>query len=808
MVDGIVTRATRVACLLLLASLLSACEEADLQPPPDPSAAPQVEAEPEPNPVPLGRTTDLGLTNGPYRVAADLCSRSAPGTPEAAWQGHGQAWTATLGPSTRDFPGPGATIGPGGSSFPPTIQLLGKLGPDEGSPVCASAEAELGVASRIVLRPGRSLAAGDRPPTQIPGGELLLCDDGNTEGDCFALLQGHLDRGVLLPVLELDDALLGLAARPAVAERLRAELARIHCNMRVFAADEGVLSNLAVALPSTAPLLAARLFDVADLIVLRDAGPLEPVALEALSALLRSRGARIALAPSLLAAPGAFEAALVSGATLWLDGSGLSPEQAAAARWLRAHPERLHLGTARTAVALLRAQGAPLSEEQWRDALRAVGELRASSVELRLLDLRPSAFAVPRELNDRLARFDQLVLTSPSSWTPNELALLAKTGSEVTNAAFEPLSPARAAAPPRPGGARRAWLPKGVSVRGAEPGSWRRFVDPSSNSVLYHRVGGGEASLELPPFRSASPGACSVALEHPALGTTEPLVCTAGPEGLATVTVPADPGWQVVRHGVESGAIQHGSTPIQIRPPAGATGFSEVQLLVPGWPEGETLSLSFPEMLGGGVAGLWDQLEPTYKLDSGDERMSVEASNEQVRVRGALVGRPGSVEVELSLTNLGPSPLPDVFALLCLSTAPSAPFAESGHERTWFVDDLGLRSLDELSPDSGSPLYVEASRFALPITLHTALDGGTTLGHAFEASDVVGGNAGSNGVCIHSRPQFGTLAPGQTVTRRGRLWVGGSTPEEILASYRAAPLEPQERALGSSADRLRYPCAP
>ncbi len=412
------------------------------------------------------------------------------------------------------------------------------------------------------------------------------------------------------------------------------------------------------------------------------------------------------------------------------------------------------------------------------------------------------------EVEERLDQFERLVLADGASWPEKQLALLGGGRRQLVDATFKTLSAGPSMSEHRPGKDTSAppGLPAAIGVDGSEPGSWHRFVDPESNSVSYHRIGGGDTILELPGFRAAQSGTCSATLERPALGTTEPLVCIAGPAGHATVAVRADPGWIVVQHTIVSASIQHGSTAIRIRPPLGATEFSEVQLLVPGWPEGEALSLAFPEFFGGGVEGIWDQLEPSYRLDPAGEEMSVEASNEQVHVQGVLSGRPGLVEVELSIANLGPAPLPDVSALLCLSTSPAAPFAESGHERTWFVDDLGLRSLDELSPDSGAPLYVEESRFTLPITLHTALDGGTTLGHAFESSDVVGGNAGSNGVCIHSRPQFGTIASGQTVTRRGRIWVGGSTPEGIVASYRSAPLEAPERVLPPAERRLRYPC--
>jgi hypothetical protein len=141
-----------------------------------------------------------------------------------------------------------------------------------------------------------------------------------------------------------------------------------------------------------------------------------------------------------------------------------------------------------------------------------------------------------------------------------------------------------------------------------------------------------------------------------------------------------------------------------------------------------------------------------------------------LHVSAKLVGGATRVDTVLTVTNIGPQPLRDLRALVCLSGG-GLDFPESGHEHTWVEVGGRLGPLSEVPAEVGEPLYQEPSEFSSPLTELESSDRDWVMGVAFEDDGVVGGNGGSGGVCIHSGPRFGTLEPGQTATRTGTIHI-------------------------------------
>lgn len=145
------------------------------------------------------------------------------------------------------------------------------------------------------------------------------------------------------------------------------------------------------------------------------------------------------------------------------------------------------------------------------------------------------------------------------------------------------------------------------------------------------------------------------------------------------------------------------------------------------------------------------------------------------------------VALTMTVENVGETTYEEVTALLCVTSKGASPFPESGHANTHVWTAQGRERLEDLPLDEGEALYPYRTDITIPITALTSTDGRWVMATAFESSRAAGGNGGGEGVCIHSRPRFGPLAPGQKRTRSGLLWVGPAGELEVPTQWTFEP---------------------
>jgi len=306
---------------------------------------------------------------------------------------------------------------------------------------------------------------------------------------------------------------------------------------------------------------------------------------------------------------------------------------------------------------------------------------------------------------------------------------------------------------------------------------------------------------------------CLAALHEP--GVEEPLELPCSPvagEALVRVSLPGGlelSPWSVLtlRSRPSDRSDQFGVKPIRLLG-EGTTPWSPpvVGFEVPFLDPAQALAVSLPEFVQAASAPSEFDGQPSGWV--GSATVSPDGRSGRFEATSPSLGlvvdvRTGldRVDLEMSLTNRSESSLGGVVAILCASSRGASPFPESGHARTWVVSESGPARLDALPNDEGDPLYVYREDISEPLTVLRSMDGAWVLGHGFEESMASGGNASSNGVCVHSRPDFGSLEPGQTVRRSGFLYLG---PESGLSSSWQTP--PEGPAAGLQLDAKVGPC--
>lgn len=550
------------------------------------------------------------------------------------------------------------------------------------------------------------------------------------------------------------------------------------CGARVAASGRNEALHVGVDATLAEALAESELLDLARAVRVRGVGPDDRPRLRLLADSLRARGARLVVAPEPFAeAPEVLAELLLGGAVLELDVAP-TKEVEAALRVLRDRPELVdrvasELGVLwsaghitpddfdATASALDRL-GAPFRVVLGGDRHRLRGAVEKLTTVVVPAPADDSSDAVLREFGGR-----------GNVWSPADLTAgaLDRLLDDVLDA--------------------RVTLEGGAAVRVA------RFTAPGEGLLIHHLLADGRfegGRLELAQFESGAAIGCRAELIEPFAGRTHSIGCAPVGERFE-VAVPAFAHWGIVTvrlvgaHPVRADSkvvrIVGGTSP-------GRERWAELTLEAPQWPAG-AIHLGFPEEIRS-VQGPVDfgvsPLIPTWtEIDGG---FRYEASNERVTVSGALLSEADGLRTSMTITNSGTAPLERVEALICLDVEPPLPFPSSGHGRTFVPVGEELVRLDTTIVDSGDPLYIERDLFSHPLTVLESVDRRWVLGNAFEGSEVVGGNA-ATGVCVHSRPRFGDLAPGDSVERKGRLWVGRGTADDVLASYLADPLEEAPR---------------
>ncbi len=712
-----------------------------------------------PTPEVAAPATPEVATPAPARVPAAPAGRPRcvrADTPDGlAYEGRGRRWTQLFGGSTDDFPGPAAVLA--------TVAGAG--------PLTTLQETDRGEVCEVPLADG-----GLGYAATLTRGAIELA-----RGDLFAAIDRRARAGasvVFVPAAEAAGDPEALCA---------ARVAASHRDAPFHLGVDATLDSIPwPVLRADAPEAKWRPGH-ATLLRLRGVTAADAPALRLIAELLRSDGGRLVIDAGLFAgAPDALAELIVAGVVLEL---GAEPDEdlERALRLLRRDAGLV--GEPRPAVALV--------VDPERTPLPDLVAARARLDSLRV----PPDVVVPSWPNVLRERLDRAPLVafggglSPTGRAVVDELAAARTVLDV--AALEPGSAAAAAF--------------GIDLDVAGVRAVRRFEDPGTGRLVHHLFAPGAAeagTLRADAFRDGDFAGCRAALLEPFAGTSRTLACVAG-EGGFEVRTGAFRSWGVVTiegvpphprrvAGREVVGVVAGTS-------ADSDRWTELTLEAPEWPAG-SIALGFPEWLRS-EAGPLDQfggpLVPAYEPIEGG--VGFVASNELVRVTGTLLGRPDGLDATLAVTNVGAETLPGVEALICLETDPARPFPESGHARTFVARGDGMVPLRE-PVDSGDPLYVETDRVTHPLTVLTSADERWVLANAFAGSTGSGGNALGPGVCVHSRPRFGDVAPGATVERRGRLWIGRGTADEVLADYLEVPLEPTPRAVEPS--RWRRPCAP
>jgi hypothetical protein len=508
-------------------------------------------------------------------------------------------------------------------------------------------------------------------------------------------------------------------------------------------------------------------------LVLFDAPPSGQLpALHLASRLLRGRGARAFVRSGsegpfvgLPGQPAALATHLVLGSGIWVDAEVHSPPPLLA--FARAHRDLFGLPTA--SVALLSVPG---KEEL---LLAAAGHLEAAHIQFEVIerDRRTG----PESRSDAF-----LLVVQPSEFP--EPGLAGRVLRALENDADA-----------RPGSLApqvRTDLPPEVLIE-------RRRL-PHRNALAHHLVRRAPrgsaplvgATLHVRPWVTGPMGACKATWLAPESPNGTPIECAIDEEGSAALDLPALRTWGIVLTEPDLPSVlpPPSTGAIRMRPEEPMPNSVSVQLDVPAWAAGvEEITLFVPERLEANGHPLRLTGPPTFEVSEDATRIVATAAGPKASLRVELTGSEGVLDVSLRVTNQTPEPLEEVRALVCLESQPAGAFPREGHDRTWTPGPSGPVSLGSLPEDQGNPRFRDLEPPWYPLTMLESIDRRWVMAQVFEQSDVVGGNAGRTYLCIHSRPSFGAIAPGATVSRRGRLYLTRDTAEGIQARYQASPLE-------------------
>ncbi len=314
----------------------------------------------------------------------------------------------------------------------------------------------------------------------------------------------------------------------------------------------------------------------------------------------------------------------------------------------------------------------------------------------------------------------------------------------------------------------------------------------------------GEAPLELDrgirlqmPTRSATHfGSCEATLHVPRTGESSVGTCKIKPdEGSVWATFPDQrqaPPWSVVEvRFLSDEPLPFGAKPIRMVAREGPWLAPTVTFDVPFLDERHELSISLPESLRvehppadfDGNLSAWTT---TAHVQDDGRSGAFRGESGGLTFSALLKTGDGRVDMEITVDNQTGTDLGEVEALLCASSRGASPFPDAGHGNTWIETPTGRRRLDGLPRDGGDPLYIYGDDVSRPMVSLDSVDGRWTFTHAFDGSAAIGGNGNGSGVCLHSRPNFGSLAQGASATRKGLLFVGPAGAVEVPEGWKSA----------------------
>jgi len=150
------------------------------------------------------------------------------------------------------------------------------------------------------------------------------------------------------------------------------------------------------------------------------------------------------------------------------------------------------------------------------------------------------------------------------------------------------------------------------------------------------------------------------------------------------------------------------------------------------------------------------------------------------RVEVTMASIHDGVELTLSVSNLGEVTWRDTVACACTQLVAAPDFVDFARERTFY-----WRGGEKVLPGKGHFSKAVGPDDADPGFIATvSCSGRHVVGTGWETVHSLGGNDSRMISCIHSNPAFGDVAPGERVTRRGRIYLMCGTAEDALARYR------------------------
>jgi len=612
----------------------------------------------------------------------------------------------------------------------------------------------------------------------FPGAGAILADaDTVTEADlrvgpapgcgpagvpAIRVLDGASDPMTSLDAALAEGAHLVVFEPAPPAGQLEALVAR----QRARTCETGELAHVGVAGDLTAR---------ADVVIFAPRSEADEEALLAAGRTLRGRGARAVWRQGELPPRRAvLQSHLVLGGALWL----AEPIRDPAVQALRDHRDLVGLPTAR--VALLSSPG---NAEQLR---ARIAELEAMHVQFEVLDHDSVRASRGREGFDRV-------------FGAGELDRPLRQRLERLSASDDPLV-----------------LPAVVET--TLPGSVliERQKLPARNALVHHLIRrapaapGERRTLSVTPWALGAAETCRATWVSAEAPDGQPLPCSVGPEGQMTFTLPSFGSWAALVTEPELPAEREGGPvrAIRLRPEDPMPGSMSLQMDVQGWDRVVSeVTLFVPERLEAeeGTLPLLEGARPVFEVSDDERRLTGVSEGRLATLKVDAEATSDAVAVTMQVTNSGRRPLADVRAMICLESKPAGVFPREGHDRTWVAGPGGPIPLASIPEDHGDPLYREIDPPRYGLTMLSSLDG-RVLGQVFEGGEIVGGNAGRTHLCVHARPGFGDLGPGQTATRRGTVFLTQGSAAEVQARYEASPLEPLPPPSPPVANPYRMPC--
>ncbi len=219
-------------------------------------------------------------------------------------------------------------------------------------------------------------------------------------------------------------------------------------------------------------------------------------------------------------------------------------------------------------------------------------------------------------------------------------------------------------------------------------------------------------------------------------------------------------------------------------------------ILWPGYNRGSLWLYNVPEAMhslkeGQKRACHQPELRWTWEGDQLVAKTDPENADPQARIELRLTQDEYGFLMTLRVTNVGDEPYMESAAFdACLRNNAAWKFADPAGERTLvrkggaWVSLLDLFGDEAITRARGMKLGQEDSVSDEGIIVRVGQDGAHVVATAWDEVSGLASNLGPQISCLHSDPALGPLAPGETVTRRGRLWFAELTLDELHDRYR------------------------